>query len=99
MCVLFTLKRLFENFSFRDDFCEILQKRLHVKHQSFLSDFNKTRICRQMSEKAQVSSFIEICQVEDELFHAERRTDKRTDRQTDRQTDRPNVSNSRFPQF
>jgi hypothetical protein len=50
-------------------------KRLHVKCPLFLSDFNETWIfSTYFRKKAQISSFIKICPVAAELFHADRQT-------------------------
>jgi len=44
---------------------------LHVKHQLFLSDFNKLEFSRRMFENSQTSNLIKICRVGAELFHAD----------------------------
>jgi hypothetical protein len=51
-------------------------KRLHVKYQLFMADFNETWISfNRFSKKAQIPSSIKIRPVGAELFNAEGQTD------------------------
>jgi hypothetical protein len=48
----------------------------HVKYPLFLSDFNETRIFRQIFEIPQTSNFMPIRPVGAKLFHADGQTDR-----------------------
>jgi hypothetical protein len=53
-----------------------MSKRLRVRYPLFLSNFNETwNFLDRVSKKVQISSFIKICPVGAELFHADRQTD------------------------
>jgi hypothetical protein len=52
-------------------------KRLHVKYPLFLSGFNETSTSSayfRKKKKTQISSFIKICPMEAEFFHADGQT-------------------------
>ena len=50
---------------------------LHVKYRLFLSDFNETWIfSKVLLKNAEITNFMKIRPVEDELFHADGRIDK-----------------------
>ena len=52
-----------------------MSKRLHVKYMFFLSDFNQTCIFSKGFRKTLIyQSFIKICPMGAELFHAEEQT-------------------------
>ena len=53
---------------------------LYVKYSLFLSAFNETRILStEFRQNNQISNFMNIRPVGDELFHADRRMDRHTD--------------------
>jgi len=90
----FSLKR----FSVQEEPNQIWSKMyigLHVKHPSYLSDFNGTWISQQIFEIYWMSNLMKIRQLGDEFFL----TDRRMDRQTDIQIDKHDESNSRFMQL
>jgi Fe-S-cluster formation regulator IscX/YfhJ len=54
-----------------------------VKSLSVLSDFNEKNFLGRFSRNNQISNFMKLRSVGDELFHVDGRIDRQTDRQTD----------------
>jgi hypothetical protein len=80
--VTFYTNFLLQHFSFQEELNKICSKMysgLHVRYPSFLSDFNEScKFLDRFSKNAEISNFMKIRAVGDELLHAGGLSDRQT---------------------